>query len=319
LEHEIAKRTVASVEWSGSAGRKLYDLTNDNRRGAGFIFFHDADPFSRLNNQFYPLNTRSNKARSNYNAVIASLDSNNFREMGLGFTARYTYSVAKDNLSSTFSEANNNFNLGLLDPFDPNLDYGYADFDVRHRFSSSFNWQIPYAKHFHGPAKQLLDGWVIAGLVNIRSGSPFSVFDCTNAFFEVCMRAEANGTLKFKGSGTGPSTGDPNRFKYIDLSGLTPGVYVSANGTSEFGPFPADMTRRNAFRGPGFWNADVAVFKNFKFGENRSLQLRSEFYNIFNHANLFVVGEDTDISSFDYVPARKLGRRFIQFALKFNF
>ncbi len=320
FEREIANRTVASVEWSGSAGRKLYDLTNDNRRGAGFIFFGDADPFSRLNNQFYPLNTRGNKGRSNYNALIASLDSNNIREMGLGFTARYTYSVAKDNLSSTFSESSNNFNLGLLDPFDPNLDYGYADFDVRHRFSGSFNWQIPYAKHYHGAAKEILDGWVVTGLVNLRSGSPFSVFDCTNAFFEVCMRAEANGALKFKGSGTGPAVpGESNRFRFIDLSGLNPGVYVSANGTSEFGPFPTDMTRRNAFRGPGFWNADVAVFKNFKFGENRSLQLRSEFYNIFNHPNLFVVGGDADISSFDYVAARKLGRRFIQFALKFNF
>lgn len=319
FEREIAPRTVASVEYSGSAGRSLYDLTNRNRRGAGFIYFGDADKFSRINNQFYPLNTRGNQGRSNYNALIASVESSNLRNMGLGFTARYTYSVAKDNLSSTFSESNNNFNLGLLDPFDPSLDYGYADFDVRHRFTSSFNWGIPYAKNLTGVAKQVLDGWVVTGLVNVRTGSPFSVFDCTNAFFEVCMRAQANGPLKFNGSGTGPDTGERNRFKYIDLSGLKPGVYVSANGTSEFGPFPADMTRRNAFRGPGFWNADAAVFKNFRFGEKYNLQFRSEFYNLLNHANLFVVGEDVDIASFDYVPARKIGRRFVQFALKFTF
>ncbi|MGH9969837.1 MAG: TonB-dependent receptor domain-containing protein, partial [Pyrinomonadaceae bacterium] len=320
FEREISPRTVASVEYAGSAGRSLYDLTNSNRRGAGFIYFGDADPFSRLNNQFYPLNTRGNQGKSDYDAVIASVESSNLANLGLGFTARYTYSKAYDNLSSTFSESNNNFNLGLLDPFDPDLDYGFADFDVRHRFTSSFNWEIPWAKNYTGVAKQALHGWVLTGLFNMRSGSPLSVFDCTNAFFEVCMRAEANGPLNFSGSGTGtPVAGEANRFRFIDLSGLNPGVYVSANGTSEFGPFPSDMTRRNAFRGPGFWNMDFAVFKNFRFGEEKSLQFRSEFYNVFNHANAFVVGGDADISSFDYVASRKLGRRFIQFALKFNF
>jgi hypothetical protein len=57
----------------------------------------------------------------------------------LQFTARYTLSSAKDNLSSTFSDSNANGSLGLLDPFDPNVDYGYADFDSRHRFVTSLS------------------------------------------------------------------------------------------------------------------------------------------------------------------------------------
>ena len=57
---------------------------------------------------------------ASYNALIASVDSSNFRNWGVRFTARYTYSVSKDNLSSTFSESGNNFNLGYTDPFNPN-------------------------------------------------------------------------------------------------------------------------------------------------------------------------------------------------------
>jgi len=59
-------------------------------------------------------------------------------------------------------------------------------------------------------------------------------------------------------------------------------------GISDFGPFPADMTRRNAFRGPGAWNTDVAVQKNFKFTERVGLTFRAEGFDVFNHHNLYV-------------------------------
>ena len=50
-----------------------------------------------------------------------------------------------------------------------------------------------------------------------------------------------------------------------------------------------------------------------------TLQLRGEVYNVFNHANLFVVGSETDISRFGYAPARRDGRRNVQFALRIIF
>ncbi len=328
FERELVPGTVASVEYSGSAGRSLYDLTNQNRRGAGNVFFGDAAPFSRLNNQFYPLNTRGNNGRSDYNALILSIDSSNLRNMGLQFTGRYTFSSTKDNLSSTFSESNNNFNLGVLDPFNPNLDYGYAEFDARHRFVGSFNWSIPYAKNYTGVAKQLLDGWVLTGIFSARTGQPFSVFDCTNAFFEVCPRLIPQGQISFSGS-QGVSTGNANEFVYIDLTNeaALAGNYVDPiTGTSEFGPYPENMTRRNAFRGPGIWNFDAGVYKNFKIGEKYTIQFRSEFYNLFNHSNLYVDHSATDVSGGPFVTAKKgfppisiNERRNIQLAVKFIF
>jgi len=45
---------------------------------------------------------------------------------------------------------------------------------------------------------------------------------------------------------------------------------------------------RNAFRTPGYWNFDAAVLKNFKLPwESTSLQFRAEFFNLFNHSNLY--------------------------------
>jgi len=326
FEREVFRRTVASVEYSGSAGRGLYDLTNDNRAGSACIYrgasqcFTAANPNALLNTKYYPLNTRGNKGYSNYNAMIASLESSNLRNTGLGFTARYTYSVTRDNLSSTFSDSSNNFNLGLLDPFNPKLDYGYSDFDTRHRFSGSVNWALPYFKNDSNAfLKHALGGWALTGLVSIRSGQPFTIFDCTNAFFEVCPRLVPVGTLSTSVNGSPPGTGQPNQFTLIDLSNQSPGNYIDPlTGTSEFGPFPANMTKKDAFRGPGFWNVDFATFKTFQVTENTRLQLRGEFFNVFNHANMFVDGANADVSSGN-ILGFKSGHRNVQLAVKFIF
>jgi hypothetical protein len=345
FEHEVFRRTIASVEYSGSAGRKLYDLTNDNRAGANTVYAgglapcglglpcDPANPLALLNQNFYPLNTRGNKGFSNYNALIASLESSNLRNLGLQFTARYTYSVTKDNLSSTFSDSSNNFNLGLLDPFNPSLDYGYSDFDTRHRFAGSFNWDLPFfSKHANGVVKHVLGGWALTGILNVRSGQPYTVFDCTNAAFEVCARLVPAGTIGF-GTNKNPSAADgPNQFTFVNLNTQVPGNYFDPRtNTSEFGPFPANMVKKDAFRGPGFWNMDFGLFKNVTIRENMKLQFRSEFYNVFNHANMFVNGSAAEVNNCTVsnpttgdcitrgVPSFKDGRRQVQFAVKFIF
>lgn len=327
FDREVFAHTVASIEYTGSAGRNLYDLTNDNRAGlACFLgrtactFADPNNPLELLNLNYYPLNTRGNKGYSNYQGLIASLDSSNFRNLGLQFTARYTYSVTKDNLSSTFSDSSNNFNLGLLDPFNPKLDYGYADFDTRHRFVGSFNYEPSMFKNDSNAfLKHGLGGWALTGIVTVRSGQPFTIFDCTNAFFEVCPRLVPTGTLPFTVSSNPPGTAQPNEFRLIDLSGQTPGNYFDPKtGTGEFGPFPANMTRKDAFRGPGFWNFDFGLYKNIFLGETTRIQLRGEFYNVFNHANMFVDGASAEVNE-GLIRGFKDGRRNIQLAVKLIF
>src|SRR6266481_4429372 len=251
FERELSKGTVASVEYSGSAGRKLYSIENINRSGTGLVYLgsRSTNPFTgvtsdRLNGQYTNINTRGNNGMSNYNALIASLQSNDLLKMGLQLTARYTYAVAKDNLSSTFSDSPGNVNLGLTDPFDPKYDYGQADFDVRHRLSLSYNWEIPLFKETRGVARQALTGWSFTGIFNVRTGFPFTVFDCTNAV-TTCNRivpVDASGNpvqINFRGSGNpAPIAGAPNLFNYIDLSNVVPGAFAnSTTGTSEVGPF----------------------------------------------------------------------------------
>ncbi len=331
IERQVTKNTVASARYSGSAGRDLYTISNINRVGSGAVYLGDARPTATLNTQYTGINTRGNGGRSNYNALILEINNSGLRNTGLQFTAAYTYAKSLDNLSTTFSESSNNFNLGLLDAFNPDLDYGLSDFDIRHRFSASFTYTVPYFRDASGFVKYALSGWEATGIFSARSGSPFTVFDCTNAAFEVCPRVQLNGPVDREGAGDNfPDPLTPNRYVYVDLIGLTPGTFVNPiTGTSEFGPFPSDMSTRGFFQGPGAWFFDLGVYKRFNFSESKYLQFRAEFFNLFNHSNLYFIGAEADISQSSFVPARRgvfVGpngdtqeRRSIQLALKFVF
>jgi len=318
FQRELFSRTVVSVEYTGSAGQKLYSLENYNRNGFGTQYLGStvARPgalggtTSRLNGQYSNINARANGGYSRFNALVVGLESSNFRSSGLQLTAKYRYSVARDNLSSTFSESVNNFNLGLLDPFNPSFDYGNADFDLRHTLAVSYSWELPFAKSTRGFAKQILDGWSVNGIYTANTGAPFTVFDCSNAI-TVCLRLVPTGSFKTSGSGSPAATSLPNDFNFIDLSNQTPSDFTDVSRGVEVGPYPANMITRNLFRGPGAWDFNAGFSKKFFITEKYQLQFRAEMFNAFNHANLYINTPLVDISTLNYVPATKGIRPFV--------
>ena len=322
FQREVTRGHVLSVEYAGSRGEKLYSISPLNITGSGAFYLGDANPNSRLNNVYSNINTRGNEGYSRYNALIVSLDGNNFRNTGMQFTVHYTFASAKDNLSSTFSEGAFNNNLGLTNPYDPSFDFGPADYDVRHRFVGSLIWQIPFARNTGGVTKALFDGWSVTGIFNARTGTPFTIFDGSNANLS-SPRLVANGPLTVHVT----DTANANFFNFIDLTGQPVGAFGNAvcGGCSDFGPYPANMTRRNQFRGPGLWNLDTGLSRNVKLNERYSLQLRAELFNALNHANLYIAPGTQDVTS-GFVGAVKgvtpngnVERRNVQLAVKFLF
>jgi len=337
LEHEFLNSFVGSVEYSGSAGRDLYSIEDINSPFSALAYGQPFDPATNPLAYVHPtyssINTRGNGGFSNYNALTVSMQSRYIQSLGLQFLAKYTWSHAIDNLSSSFSDGANVFNLGLLDPFNPELDKGSADYDIRHRFISSGIWEIPFARDTDGWQKHLLDGWQVSYIFNARTGAPFTVYDCTNGFLR-CIRLLDNGTIDREGQDDSrPIATQGNTYTYVDLTGqlplagsfVTPGAVaeyspgVAGYAISDFGPFPSNMTARNSFRRPGYWNVDGGLYKNINITERHSIQLRGEFYNLFNHANLFIDDGSVDIFAAPTVTAFKEGRRQVQLAVKFIF
>jgi hypothetical protein len=296
LQRELFANNFFDVTYTGSRGVGLYSIEDPNRPGTGAVYLGDADPLARLNLQYSGMNTRGNKGKSQYHGVSFGWTSRKLGETGLQFTANYTLGQAKDNLSSTFSESYNNYNLGLLDPRDPGLDFGYADFDIRHRFAFSGIWEVPLARNSSGFARAVLGDWALSWIFDAQTGAPFTIFDCTNGV-AACMRM-----LRVAGPNAyaqTPIEGSPNQFTYLDFSNQEAGfgTYIEPiTESSDFGPFPANMEERNSYRRPGRWNVDAMLAKRFRFGGRAALQLRFEVYNVFNHANLYIVPFTADVS-----------------------
>jgi outer membrane receptor protein involved in Fe transport len=331
LEREVARNLVVALDYSGSVGDKLYTIENPNRVGHGTVQLGDPlDPTvnggfgSRVRTtQYTSINRRNDLGFSNYNALNLRVNINNFRSSGLQLTTNYTYSHAIDNLSATFSDGQgSSFGLGLLDPYNPDLDRGNADFDIRQRFVVSGVWDLPFAKETKGIAKQVLDGWEVAPIFIAQTGTPFTIFDCTNGL-TVCSRIFQTGALPRKGvdnPAQDPST--PGTFTYMSVDGLftsDASVLNPLTGTTEVGPFAPNMIGRNFFRGPGRWDTNLGLYKNFQLTERFKMQFRSEFYNLFNHANAAVILNETDVSTQSVVRTQKDGNRNIQLALKLIF
>ena len=320
FQQQLGSGLVAKVEYSGSKGEKLYDLADPNKRGAALVYLGEGSASARPNTQYAAFNTRGNRGESRYDGVTFSLESRQLGKTGLQFTGSYTYSHAKDNLSSTFSDSSANYNLGYLDAFDPMLDWGYSEFDVRHRGIISGVWVLPFGNDSTGLARALASDWQLNFIFSARTGFPFTLWDCTNGS-SYCMRAEDPIGIDKNATG-GPATGNPNEYKLLDLTPLVQyaGGYVHPlTGNSDFGPYPDDMTERDAFRGPGFWNLDLGVSKRVRMGPRYALQFRFEFYNLFNHANMYAQASNADISSFDSITGFKDGNRRIQLGVKFEF
>ncbi|MGE5724745.1 MAG: hypothetical protein ACM34G_06210, partial [Acidobacteriota bacterium] len=167
----------------------------------------------------------------------------------------------------------------------PFLEYGLSNFDVPHRFTWVFGYQLPT---MGGNLARLKNGWGFDSTVTLQSGQPFQF----NYNFED----------DFSGSGEGfdrPDVvgpivyhaGDPTNF--INLSSFAipctvlPGLTTPSGTASDCVPGTRHFGNlgRNSLRGPQYRQWDFALYKNTPLKEGVNLQLRAEFFNILNHPN----------------------------------
>jgi outer membrane receptor protein involved in Fe transport len=309
IEHQFSNQVLGALEYTGSKGEDLNSIDRLNIPGSAavygstFAYAGGVTATTRINPQYSYINFRTGGGFSHYNALNARMEMNNFKKQGLTLRANYTWSHAIDNLSNTFSETNSGSgNLGFLDPLNPGLDKGSADFDVRHRFTVVGIYEVPY-KSSNKVLQNVAGGWSVIPNFSARTGTPFTVYDCNNAGYVLCPRVMY--TTPYSPSVNVVPTDGANQFNYINLGNFNSSYLNPAAGVSDFGPFPSSMRGRNSFQGPGVWNLDLAVHKNFTINERFKLQFRAEAYNAFNHSNLYVVYSNTDVSATNFVTAQK--------------
>ncbi len=336
---------VLSISYAGSHGVHLYDIANINLPAYGGEFLGDTRFGNRLNLQYGSMNFRSDNGYSHYNAFNIKYGVTNLGNKGVGITANYTWSHSLDNISSTFTDGYESFyGLGYIDAFNPKLNYGNSDFDIRHRLNLAATWDVPYLKHAENKfVRAAFGGWGAGAIFNVRSGLPFSIFDCNGFNGQNCPLWAPGQTVPSSGSA---SAVGGNLYNYITLPVNAAGIvgagdslgvpnctgldHVGCTYTASGAGYPD----RNQFKSPGFWNADMIFYKSFQITERVGLQFRGEFYNIFNHHNQYMNILNLDVSSIDpgspFIQTEKGGptgvagtatdeRRNIQLGLRLSF
>lgn len=336
---------VLSISYAGSHGVHLYDIANINLAGYGGEFLGDARFANRLNYQYSSMNYRSDDGYSHYNALNIKYGVTNLGNKGVGVSANYTWSHSLDNISSTFTDGYESFyGLGYVDAFNPKLSYGNSDFDIRHRLNIAATWDVPYLKHAENKfVRAAFGGWGLGATFNVRSGLPFTIFDCSNFSGQNCPNWAPGQAVPNSGSA---SAVGGNLFNYIQLpvsagaiagTGDSLGIpnctgldHVGCTYTASGAGYPD----RNQFKSPGFWTANMIFYKDFHITERVGLQFRGEFYNLFNHSNQYISILNLDVSSMSgaspFVQTEKGGpsgipgsptdeNRRIQFGLRLSF
>ena len=154
-----------------------------------------------------------------------------------------------------------------------NLNRSLADFDRTHNFQVTSLWELPFGKGKafanDGVAAAILGGWQLNGLLSLYSGSPFNVTAdgaSLNLFSGSTQRADYTRPGKVTKIGK-VGQGQPF-FDFTAFKAVTDARFGDASFM--------------ALRGPRIGNADIGIFRQFKFRERISAQLRIEMLNLTN-------------------------------------
>jgi hypothetical protein len=192
----------------------------------------------------------------------------------------------------------------------------------------------PYFKNQSNLKGEVLGGWETGGIYVVHSGAPFTYFDSSNngTGYNIARYTPVGSVTQrlFKSIPSGTSGGGSNTYTIGTLPAANSWGNPALGGISDWGPWPLNMTRRNSFRGPGYWDFDMIVSKTFPIHESLNLEFRAEAFNLLNHHNLYLLEGNNDVAAEGgAIQAAKGGignnggandeRRFGQFALKINF
>ncbi len=264
IQQELDSKSSVSVGYIGNHG--VYEpvtyFPNAALGSAGI----GATPFS---GNFSTVTGVYSGAVSNDNQLTASYQ----RRLTYGFTvqASYTWAHALDEISNggvlpySSTSAEYQFN-----PSNLRANYGNADYDIRNSFNAQYVWNTPW-KFSNSWVNGALSGWTLSENFFVRSGLPLTVLDATTPI----TNYPSGDYIPAQVAGVGQGT----------CSGYLTGCLLSTGFAAASGLTTFPNQARNQYRGPGFFDSNVSVNKNFKITERVALGIGANAYNIFNHSN----------------------------------
>lgn len=317
FQYELPWRTVASVGYTGNRGRGFVRIEpiHITRPGGnpqfGAVFFAVPD------------------VKTNYNALITSLRTRFYK--GLSVVANYTFGKSLDTVSweAPCDCTNQTF------PVDQNEEYGRSDFDTRHNFNVSAVWDLPFFTGQNSWKEKLLGGWQLSTIVTYNTGYPWTAR--TGSCLQGATTSSGNFCDPRPISYNGTAAVGNSNSDFLN-GGPFPGSFIGGNCGAGAGcnrvfgtafPFNANPllfrpgVGRNTFEGPRYFSTDLSIGKRFGFGETTGLDLRFNFFNVFNQLNFTPFRANSNSTHADRsqfgIPASALSGRVGEFQARFSF
>jgi hypothetical protein len=263
IQQQLTPGIALQTGYVGSAGRKLFRYRDLNQTvGGGALPYPD----------FVYINQFESSAISNYNSWQTVLK---IQTHGVTSTVNYTWSHSIDTASDgqdfvpNATQPDNSYNV--------RNERANSNFDTRNRFTANFLYELPSPKAH----KALLGGWALNGVLTLQTGQPVNV----NYLFE----GDFNGSDEYFGRPDvvgDPFAGRNTPNQFLNAAAFAvPCTWDPVAGSCVAGTQHFGNLGRNAFTGPSFKVFDFSLAKTTALGEAVKMQLRFDFFNIFNHPN----------------------------------
>jgi len=267
IQRQLGATRLAEVGYVASRGRNLIAARDINQPQPS-----TARPNLRPDPRFDDITFIESRARSRYDSLQASFQQR--YAFGCTMLVAYTLGKSMDDASGFFASAGDpNF---PQDSDNPRAEWGRSNFDVRHRFSVSFSYDVPFGRDRGNAVEAILGGWTVSGIVAIQSGRPFTV----GLLPELDNSNTGRANLGFGANDRPNLNGDP------ELGSATADRWFNTAAFSmpPFGSF--GNAGRNVLEGPGYQNVNLALLKQLPLSARARLQLRVEAFNLLNRVNL---------------------------------
>ncbi|HUN85311.1 MAG TPA: carboxypeptidase regulatory-like domain-containing protein [Terracidiphilus sp.] len=303
LEQDFGHNIGLRLSYSGSHGQNLEAMVDLNQVQPNTVGYNIAQ-----NSRPYPdwsiIQSVTNLAESNYGSGTAELSRHSGKD--LTFDASYTWTRDLSNAGgatpNAFAVAGGSY---LTTRFHPGLDYGNVIYDRRHRFLTTWLYDLPFGKGQQwlsgaGPLNDLIGDWQLAGVAILQSGpflTPYqqSVDPANTNILTTVGQArpdQLSGISLYAPQRTTTQWLNPAAFPYLNLQN------AAGIGIGRFGNAPV-----GGVVGPGTANFSLSLMKGIALYEQTKLQFSVEASNIFNHRNYEPPDMQVDSGGFGSISA----------------
>jgi len=248
LEQSLGSSQSLSLTYVGAIGRDLLRVTN----------------FSP-NPNFTVVEVTDNSATSDYHALQVKFQ----RRLARGLQALGSYSWSHSiDISSSDTAAGTLSTPGTI--ANPQVDRGNSDFDIRHSFTAGITYEAP-SPGSQQVVKAIFGDWSLDAFVLARSAPPVNIVGATSFASGIALAPRPNV--------------NPGVSLELEGSQFPGGKIFNKAAFTAAPPGRQGNFGRNVLRGFGASQLDLALQRQFRITEKLGLRFRSEFFNIFNHAN----------------------------------